>query len=104
MALLKTFKDFCDLAYREYGDESRDLQVLLDGLGITQDQVVMYINWTAGMTQEAIAEEFELTQCDVSRQLSKLEGVFPHLFNFKEPEKILQYRPKDHDHIAVHKF
>lgn len=101
--LRRTFKDFCDAAYREYGDELRHIDALMRRLGITEQQVVCYINWTEGMTHKNIADELGVTRQTVTRHIAKMRDSLPHLFDFVQ-HNTFQYRSRKHDRSAIHTF
>lgn len=102
--LKRTLRDFCDLAYKEYGDELGELGDRMLGLGVTDRQLLCYINWVHGMTQVELAAELEVDQSTICRDLEHLSDVLPYLFDFQEKGQMEQYRSRRHDRVATHRF
>lgn len=79
---------------------------------ITKHQVLCYINWTLGMTQERIAAAMGVTQQVVNRSLSALRDRQPDLFAFggsattsRSGHPLCLWQLKSsHDEYVTHKF
>lgn len=101
--LRRTYLDFCDLVYQHYGRELCDLDARLKALGVTERQVLCYINWANGMTHAEIATELQIERHTVGGHLAAMSNVLPDLFAFTKPETF-QYRRRKHDKQAAHVF
>lgn len=109
LLLIRTWEDFVETAYRLYGKEANILQQRMKKCCITRNQILCYINWTEGMTQEEIAKALNITQSGVCRNLSKVWSIWPYLFRVSQavnhPDApLLQYDPERDDPHVIREF
>lgn len=97
LLLRRDWEDFVALAYDLFGDDADNLERYMWENRLTKQQVLYYCNWTLGMTQQQLADEFETTQQAVAQCLKRLKEKWPELFLFTLPHPMFQYRPSRHD-------
>ena len=103
--LLKHWDDFYLQAARLYGrEEAKRLPELVEQHGITQRQVLCFINYAAGMTQQDIADALEITRQVVTEHIAKVTVKWPHLIPSVPPGHVKNYEPWCHDHQMQHRF
>lgn len=92
------------LAYDLFGNDADNLQHHMGRHRLTKQQILLYCNWTFGMTQEELAKEFQIGQPGVSECLKRLRKKWPHLFCFTKPRNLFRYDPEKHDKYVLRKF
>lgn len=106
--LRRTWEDFELLAYEMFGEDADELHKHIGRHRLTKKQILYYVNWTLGMSQADLAEEFQTTQPAVSDCLGRLRKKWPFLFMFttcrNENLKSPQQLDKRHEESAIRRF
>jgi len=81
--LMKSWEFFVERAYEILGESDADrLRQRMEEKGITVQQILCYINYESGMSQDEIAKELDIAQPVVSEHISKLRKRVPELAVF----------------------
>lgn len=76
-----TFRDFvksaCYMNQTRYYIASITIRQILLDKGVNRQDVVLFLNWSIGHTQEELEDHFHLGKNQARKRILKLEGIFP---------------------------